>query len=70
MTAFRPLATGHHLLSLALAALVTTAVLGSLDAQADVQHAQLMAQQAQRALAAAAPAQPAAQTALHPAARS
>ena len=39
MTPYRTLAIGHQLLSLALAALVTSGVLASLEAQANGQHA-------------------------------
>ena len=47
MTHFRSVAFGQQLMSLALAALVTSGVLVSLEAKADSQHAAVMAQSQQ-----------------------
>lgn len=57
MTSPRLIATAQQIVSLTLAALVTSAVLLSLAAQADQQHADALAQTAQTArLCATAPA--------------
>lgn len=59
MTTPRLIATSQRIVSLSLAALVTSAVLLSLAVQADVHHADALAQSAQAArLCATVPADP------------